>query len=412
MSRFSVILLLSGVALVAAGAFVGIRALSRPAEVPMANEPARVPAVTVAEAAEREFVQPVTFSGTLVPREEVLIFPEINGYRITRLDAEISDRVEAGTVVAQLEDRTLHLDVAQAEAERARAEAAVRQAESQIASAEAGLAQAQQTLERAKALRERGTATQVALDDAIAAERTAEANRDSALSGKDVAEAQLRQAQNSLDIAREKLADAKIKAPVSGVISARSGRVGSIATSSVDPIFRIIRDGEVEAEVKVVETSLGLVREGQPATVEIAGLGPVEGRVRLISPQVDPKTRLGTVRIALEPQDDLRAGLFAGGRITVDQRRDLAVPATAVMTAADGAYVLRVRDGVVERRSVDPGMIWQGWRQIGSGMAAGDEVVAQAGAFFDTGDAVRPLRADEAAPLAEERSAAQAEAAR
>ncbi|WP_210529601.1 efflux RND transporter periplasmic adaptor subunit [Rubellimicrobium arenae] len=376
-----------------------------------AESSVRVPAVTVATAAPREFLQQVPVSGTLMPREEVLVFPETGGYAIQELTSEVGDRVEAGEVLARLDDRALRAQVAQAEAEFARAEAGVRQAESQVASAQATLTQASQTLERTQALRGSGTATQAQLDEVQATELTAEAQLQNAQNGVAVARAQLQQAQASLDVARLNLDNAQITAPVAGVISSRNGQVGGIASASGEPIYRLIRDGLVEVEAEVIETDLALVSVGDPAELRVAGLGTVPGEVRLISPTVNAQSRLGTVRITAEPRDGLRPGVFAGGWITVEQRQGLGVPATAVITDTDGSYILRVGEGgVLERRPVVPGLLWQDQFEIVDGLAPDELVVARAGAFFGEGDTIQPVRDDQAGGAAETGTAAGATA--
>ncbi len=72
----------------------------------------------------------------------------------------------------------------------------------------------------------------------------------------------------------------------------------------------------------------------------------------------------------------------------------LAVPATAVITDAEGSYVLRVENGVIERRPVEAGLLWQDWREIAAGLEAGDQVVARAGAFFSDGDLIRVVEGE------------------
>ena len=62
---------------------------------------AKSPAVTVMEAKKISFVDNVLVTGSLVPREEVLVGPEIDGYRLTELLAEEGDQVKKGQVLAQ-----------------------------------------------------------------------------------------------------------------------------------------------------------------------------------------------------------------------------------------------------------------------------------------------------------------------
>src|SRR6516165_4060155 len=72
------------------------------AEQPRQVEP---PAVTVVQAARREFVDRLFVSGTLVAREEAQVAARIDGLAIVEVDAEDGDRVTEGQVLARL-DRT------------------------------------------------------------------------------------------------------------------------------------------------------------------------------------------------------------------------------------------------------------------------------------------------------------------
>ncbi|WP_334194702.1 efflux RND transporter periplasmic adaptor subunit [Pararhodobacter sp.] len=352
------------------------------------------PAVTVAAASVQPLMLVVPVSGSLVARNEVLVFPHSGGFAITDLAAEVGDRVAAGETVARLDDRTLALRVTQAQAVLANAQAGLNQAESQVNATAAQLRQANQVLDRLRSLRASGTATQSALDEAETAQLGAAASAQSAEDGVQAARAALQQAQASLDVAQLDYANARITSPVAGVVSARNGQIGAIASAGGEPIYRIIEEGTVEAVAEVIETELVLLSPGDPAALQIAGLPPVTGQVRLVAPTVSPTTRLGEVRIALEAREGLRPGLYVGGRIVAEDRQGLAVPVSAVLRDAQGAYVLRLGEGDrLERRSVQTGIAWNAWQEITSGLDEGDEVVARAGAFFSDGDVVRPIRA-------------------
>ncbi len=350
--------------------------------------------VTVAYVKQSRMVGQVAISGTLVAKEEILVFPQVSGSTIDTLQVDIAESVTTGQILATLNDRTLTAQLAQARAEFARAKASVNQARSQIASAKASQTQAKAVLERAAALRRNGAGTQASLDQAIANEQTAAAALASANDGLLVAEAQRQQAQASLDIASLNLERATLRAPADGLISARSGQVGAIATSSGEPIFRMIRGGKIEVEAEVIETALGTISVGDPASLRIAGNSNVTGTVRRISPTVDPRSRLGTIRIAIADNAKLRTGVFASGEITTVERSSLAVPTTAVLTERSGSFVLVVSGNRLEKRGVTVGLIWNGKREILGGLAADEVVVARAGAFFGDGDTIRPIFPD------------------
>lgn len=354
-----------------------------------------VASATVADAAVTEVLSQVPVVGTLVAREEVQVYPQVTGFEIREILVEAGDHVRQGQVLARLASETLAAQLAQADAEQQRAEAAVGQARSQIASTAATLTQVSAALERASKLQRSGSTTQAALDQAIAADAAARAASASAANGLAVAQAQLAQAAAAREIARLNLARAEVKAPLDGSVLTRDAQLGAIAGGGATPMFTLIAGGEIELAAETIETALPQIEAGNPVIASIAGIGEVPGKVRLIPSRVDPLTRLGVLRISL--QDDagrFRPGLSASALITTQRHRAVTVPATAVLSDGRDSSVLVVRDNRIETRTVDAGLIWQGQREIRAGLAAGETVVARAGAFFRHGDPVRPVRAD------------------
>lgn len=358
---------------------------------------ASTPSVTVIRASKSEVIGRVPLSGTLIPRSEVLIYPHINGYAIEELTVDVGAMVKKGDPLALLSTRVLEVQVAQARAELSRAGAAIEQAQSAINTAKANQAQANAALSRSQQLRKSGTGTQASLDQSVSASQGANAQLESSLSGLAVSNAQRLQSKAQLDIAELNLQQATITSPVDGLISARSGQIGSIANAGGDPIFRIIENGVVEVEAEIIETALGQLKVGDLATLAIAGVGSVDGKIRLISPTVDPATRLGIVKITTQNQTNLRKGLFVSGWITAIQRESLTVPSSAVLTDISGTYVLTVADNnIIKKAAVTGGLIWKDKREILSGLEVGDIVVAKAGVFFADGDVINPVYADKA----------------
>jgi multidrug efflux pump subunit AcrA (membrane-fusion protein) len=135
------------------------------------------------------------------------------------------------------------------------------------------------------------------------------------------------------------------------------------------------------------------VKVGQPARVDVAGIGEIAGKVRLVSPEVDRATRLGRVRIYLGDNPALRVGAFARGTIETATSRGLAVPASAVLYGSEGPTVQVVRDHKVETRPVKIGLSVGALAEVREGLSEGDLVVARSGTFLRDGDAVRPVMA-------------------
>ncbi|PXW59872.1 efflux RND transporter periplasmic adaptor subunit [Methylobacterium sp. B4] len=368
----------------------------RAAEAPPASsvpDPATLlPAVSVVPAERREIVERAIVTGTLVPRDEILVAPEVEGLRIVELAAEEGDRVERGAVLARLSLEMIETQEAANLAATARAEAAIVQAKSQIVQAEAAQVEARQALERAQALVKTGNATAVTLEQRVSAAQGAEGRLDAARAGLALAEADRATARaQGREIALRRARTA-IRAPEAGIVSRRTARVGATASAVGEPLFRLIARGEIELEGEVPETALPRLRAGAPARLETEDGRVIPGAVRRVYPEVERATRLGKVRIRLEPDPALHIGAFARGRVEVARRTGVAVPLAAVLYAADGsASVLAVAEGRVAARRVETGLSAEGFTEIRSGIAAGESVVARAGSFLRDGDRVRPV---------------------
>lgn len=362
-------------------------------EEPPVQTAAQGPAVTVDTVRMAPVEKRVPVTGSLIARQEVLIFPKVTGYAVTDILADVGDRVEAGQPLAVLQNETLNALLAQAEAEHERAEAGIKQAESQIASAEASLTEADTTLERTRRLRASGSSSQASLDQAVAAAALARANADSARDGLRVARAALAQADAARVISRLDLDYAQITSPVAGLVAQRNANLGELSGSSTSPMFTVIANGEIELAAEVIENAVPELVVGAPVSLQISGIGQVSGEIRLLPAEVDPATRLGALRVTLAADPRLRAGLFASGWILLDSHQALTVPTTAVLSDGESDFVQVVRDNLVETRPVDAGLIWQGRREILKGLSEGETVLVRAGAFFRTGDPVRPVTA-------------------
>jgi RND family efflux transporter MFP subunit len=351
---------------------------------------AKAPTVTVVEAKHITFVDNVLVTGSLVPREEVLVGPEIDGYRITEVLAEEGDNAAAGQVLARLSREILEAQLAQNAASATRSQAAIDQVRNQITESEATLHQVEDAFNRVKPLRETGVASQATFEERDAAFRTARARLAAQREGLKLAEADqllIRAQRQELEI---KLSRTDIKAPAAGVISRRTARIGAVSSSASEPLFRIVKDGEVELDAEVPEFYMTKLKAGQPARVEIAGAGERPGKVRLVSSEVNPSSRLGRVRIFLGRGSEFRIGTFAKAMIDAGQRDSIGVPATAVLYQNEMATVLAVSGNKVQERQVKPGLLSGDSVEIKEGLKEGDVVVMRAGSLLRSGDVITP----------------------
>ncbi len=349
------------------------------------------PAVTVAPAERREFVERLFVSGTLVPREEAQVAARIDGLSIVELDAEDGDRVAAGQVLARLDRSQLDALMAENDAAIKRADASIEQSKSLIAQAQAQADWSTSDFSRAQKLGG-GVMSAATIEQRETAMKSAEAQLAASNNALGVAEAD----RKSRDAERQELlvriSRTEVKVPVSGVVSRRSAKLGATASSAGEPLFRIIVDGAIDLEADTPEQSLARFAVGMPATLRLPGVAdPVQGRVRLISEEIDKASRTGKVRIALSDASHARIGAFASGEVELVRRDGVGAPTAALRREGETARLDVVHGARVEERVVTPGIVEGDAVEITDGLVEGESVVARAAAFLRPGDRVRAM---------------------
>lgn len=361
-----------------------------------APEPA-LPSIVVTEAVEQPLTDRVLASGTIRAVQEVYVQPLVDGLSIRSLEADVGDRVEADEILATLNNDALILQKSQLEANKAKAEAGLAQYEAQVIEAEANLDDAIRQRDRATKLGKSGSGSVAEVERATAAVEVAEARLQAAQQSVSVGNADIKVVESQIADIELNLARTDVKSPVAGVVSARNAKVGAIASGAGEPLFTVIRDGALELVADVSEGNIRKIRPGQKAVVSIAGGGAkLEGQVRLVSPTVDPVSRLGFVRIDVDEKTGARAGMYGSAEIIVDQKTALSLPLSAVTTGREGSFARRVEDNVVKQVEIETGIQDGGFVEVVSGLQAGDMVVEKAGAFVRDGDRIAPVRAEPA----------------
>lgn len=368
LSRKSVALGALGVALL--GGIIGFTALSggsgaQATENESAGQQqAALPQVTVLMPGLSQVSARVKVTGTIAAQYDMPVSVEGEGGRVAAVLVEAGDTVRKGQVLARINTDVLRPQVAQLAAmlEEAKADA-------RLATAE---------YERVQAVSGSGAISREDVERRAAAAEMRMARAK-------VVEAQLREAE-------ARLARAEVRAPADGVVLARAVEVGQTATQGV-VLFRIARDGKVELRGEVAEQDMPHLKAGQKAAVRIVGVDrEFEGQVWLLGPTIDPKTRLGMVRVALSPDPLLRPGAFAHGFVMAGEAEKPILPHSALQADATGAFVYVVgEENKVLRRPVRVGKAVEQGIIIEDGLTGEERVVASAGAFLREGEAIAPI---------------------
>jgi RND family efflux transporter MFP subunit len=299
-------------------------------------------------------------SGSVQARDELLVASDAGGVRLLEVRVDVGSTVRRGQLLARGDDAQLLTQFAQQDA-------LVRQARAE-------LGQAQANLERAENLKDSG----VFSVEVVQARRTA---ADAAAARLDLALAQGQE----LEV---RLAHTRVLAPEGGVISRRSATVGAVMQPGTE-LFRLIRDAEIEWRAELPDQALEAVAPGAPVSVRIDDTRTVEGRVRLVAPTVDPRTRNGVVHVSLPAGTPLKAGGHAQGEIRVGSAALWALP-EAVLQSRDGqpfVYVIG-EHGQARATRVQTGARHDGWVEV-RGLAPTAVVVATGAGFVKDGERVR-----------------------
>lgn len=351
--------------------------------------------VTVTPAVRSEVVEAVTVTGTLAPRLEILVGPEIEGLRIIELLADEGDKVAKGQVLVRLSRETLNAQLAQSDAALARADAAIAQAQSQINQSQANVTWTTQDLQRAASLLARGASTQAAVDQKTSLARAAQAQLQAGKDALVAAQADKKNIEAQRSELMVRMGRTEVRTPEAGIVARRTAKLGAVATAVGEPLFRIIAGGEIELDAEVPEQRLLDLKEGQGANIVLADGTSISGKIRLLSPEVDRTSRLGRVRISLDANDKARVGSFARASIELRRSMSITVPSSAIIYDGGKTSLQTVMSGAVKTKPVDIGLISGGRAEVLKGLNEGETIVVRAGPFLRDGDAVTPVTAKE-----------------
>src|SRR5690606_26360523 len=201
----------------------------------------------------------LTANGYVVARTKASVSSKVAG-RLVYLGVEEGDVVQAGAILARLEDAEYEAAVRQAAAERLSAEATRQEAH-------AAVAQAERDLERARALAADGHIPPQQLEDAETALTVARARLAAA-------EARVAAAEHVQAAAEAALENTRVRAPFTGTVLRKDAEVGEVVAPSVagtgltrGAVVTMADLSTLEVEVDVNEAYIGGVRRDQPAEI-------------------------------------------------------------------------------------------------------------------------------------------------
>jgi RND family efflux transporter MFP subunit len=291
----------------------------------------------------RPIARSTEFVATIRSLRSTTVQPQVDGI-VRQVFVRAGDRVGAGQPLVQIDPD--------------KQQASVRATESQRAAREADLALAKQQLARMQKLHTAGAVSRAELEQAEAAQKTAEA--------------QLAAIQSQIRESEVELQYYRVTAPTAGMVGDLSIREGDRVTQAT-PITTIDEPQGLEAYINVpLERSLDL-RPG--LTVELLnadGQVIASNPITFIAPRADDATQTVLVKATLrQPPPGVRILQYVRARVVWSDAPALSVPVVAVMRLAGQSFVFvaeQAEQGFVARQ-----------KPVTLGEVVGDLYVLQAG---------------------------------
>ena len=383
--------------------------------------------VQVTPAARAAISQTVSAEAVIYPLEQATISPKITA-PITEFKVQRGSRVRKGQLLAILENKDLagqaeasHGTFEQADAGyKTSVEAAIPQ-QLQKAQLDADAAKAAydaqlRVYNSRKELFDQGALPQRDLDSAAVA--LAQARGANEVAQKQLADLQRLgkeqaiksahgsrlSAEGTMISAEAQLSYSMIRSPINGVVTDRPLYAGDLATAN-QPILTVMNLSRLIAKSHIVQSEAALLKVGNPVELKVPGLDePIQGRVSLVSPALDPgSTTIEVWTEAVKPNPALKPGMTVEVTMTQKTVKDaLVVPTPAVFKNDEGAsyVVIAGSDGRAHVKTVKLGAHNPEFSEIASGVNAGEPIITLGGYALPDNTQIKI-----AAPGAEEKEA-------
>ncbi len=319
---------------------------------------AAVEAVTTAKVEAQAWNPTLKAVGTLTAENGVTLSAEVAG-TVLRIDFESGAKVEAGTLLAQLD---------------------VRVEEAQLKASEARADLARINVERIRELRSRDTLAQSELD---------------------AGEAQVKQTLAEVEAIKAAIERKSFRAPFAGTLGIRKVNVGQYVNAG-QAIVELQTLDPIHVDFSLPQRNVADIAVGQPVAVTTDGAPGVAfaGKVTSFDPRVDAATRNLRIRATLANTGErLRPGMFANVDVSLPAGAPVVViPVSAVLFApyGDSVYVLERKKGAdgkealsVRQQTIRLGATRGDFVAVLSGLHAGDEIVSTAAFKLRNGGLVR-----------------------
>jgi len=317
-------------------------------------------------------------STTLEAKRTVEVYSKGTGL-VEQMNFEEGDRVVKDQLLVKLDEREVLNEYNQAKL-------AIQQAEIALQQAKVRKEQAASDYERNKQLLRENLVSQQEYDRTELDDKYAQLTLDDS-------EYALRVARERYEAAKIQLENTEIRAPITGIVSARAVELGQMIRAN-DPVSTLTDMEHLLARVHIPETDIQRISSGQAARVEAESLPgrQFRGSVTLISPVIDSETGTGKVTIEITDRTgNLKPGMFVNAYLTTSVHENVVkILRKAVWHEKEEDWVFIVRpDNTVEKRRIETGYTEEDWVEITNGVNEKELVVTVGQDSLDEGFPVK-----------------------
>jgi HlyD family secretion protein len=319
-------------------------------------------------------------SGYVTARRQATVSSKVTG-KVVEIHVEEGMKVQAGKVLARLDDSTARRQLALAEAQTSSARRALQETEVR-------LKEARLNQKRMRDLLKEGVSTQSQAD-------AADAQTDSFAARLEVLRQDIEVAQRQAELYRQSLDDLVIRAPFTGVAISKDAQPGEMISPvsagggfTRTGICTLVDMASLEIEVDVNEAYINRVRNGQRAVAVLDAYPDWQIPARVITtiPAADRQKATVKVRLGFDqleprilPDMGVKVSFLGDEKETAaaQSKPKVLVPKVAVREDGGQSYVFVVQGEKVERRGVQTAPAPGQDVAVVSGLSGGEEVVVE-----------------------------------
>ncbi|MDI6698590.1 MAG: efflux RND transporter periplasmic adaptor subunit [Candidatus Saccharicenans sp.] len=335
--------------------FLLLVSCQKPVAEKTADEGLKPAPVKIYKVKKQRISEKLTYTATLEAWKRQAITPDISG-KVARIYVNEGGKVKQGQLLAELDTRSIKLQLEQAEAA--------------LSMAQANFEDASRNLERMERLYKEKAVSDQQYEKVRLAFEAAKAQRD--------------QAEAAVNLAKHALDVSIMRAPFDGVIASKNMEEGDIINpmmggfSATSGVLTLVDYSKIKVRFDVSPADASRLARGQKVYLESSALPgqQLEGQVTVVNTSADPQTKKFRIEAVISNPDlVLKPGTFGRVILEVSTRENsLAVPQKALL---ENSSVMVVEGNKAVKRSVTTGLKNSDLIEIISGLNEGDLVVVE-----------------------------------